>query len=164
MTIAAAALCACLLAGCGGSAKREQDREAAEEKAAAEQRSARLKADLQKLGGRWRRSATKVNDGKTGVVPTLEFDLEDTLLGRKMEVSGGQVEGVSVPTIPVSGEFHLSGEDDRTYVVWSGASPELKVEYELDGDTLKLKCDKTVDVVGLAKDFDLSGEWTRMKQ
>jgi hypothetical protein len=164
MTIAAVALGLCLAAGCGGSAQREQQRKDAEEKAAAEERSARLKADLEKLGGVWQRTSVKVNDGKTDVVPTLEFRLEDQLLGRLMEVAGRQVAGESVPAYPKRGDFHLHGEDGRTYVVWGGASPELKFEYELDGDVLKLKCDKTVDVVGLSKDFDLSGEWTRLKQ
>jgi hypothetical protein len=39
----------------------------------------------------------------------------------------------------------------------------VKVEYELEGEKLKLKCESTIDVVGLPNDFDLSGEWTRKK-
>jgi len=164
MTIAAIALGVCLVGhGCGDSAakRQAQEQKAAEEKAA--EMKARREADLQKLGGVWQRPALKINDGKTDVVPTLEIRLADELFGRALMVSGDQVAGEPMPAISRCGDFRLEGDGEKSFVVWAGASPDLKVEYELDGEKLKLKCEKPVDVVGLPDDFDLSGEWTRKK-
>lgn len=167
MTLAASALALglCLVAAVGcGSAKRTQQQKADEEKASAETKAAQLKADLAKLDGVWQRTAVKVNDGKSDVIPTLEIDLDDELLGRVMTVSGDQLGGEPMQNIAKKAEFLLKQDADGAYLVWAGASPEVKVEYEFDGDKLKLKCDKAVDVVGLAGDFDLTGEWTRKPQ
>jgi hypothetical protein len=104
----------------------------------------------------------KVNGKDTEVTPQLVFS----------GVGKGQAEGtvfygavqadeISARAAGTSAEFTLTEKDKKRCIVITD-DPKVVLAYTLDGEKLKITCDKKVQVLGLGE-IDFSGEWTRKK-
>jgi hypothetical protein len=110
--------------------------------------------------GTWIRAAIRADDGATKVTPRLVISSDkqgsDLIIGTSSD-RPGFAEDLSLTVYRI-----VSSEQNVLVVDVDGK--RVKVEYAIDGDTLKVTCNERLPAGRHFKAYDMSGAWTRLKK